>query len=99
MLKTLLKHNIQLLTDIDAGRTSDIICKHYLSDLNLFIHDLDQYPNQQLKLIQAVLQLYSYKESLLDLKVKYLELLAITNQHDRILQELMKENYPLDESL
>ena len=90
MLKSLLKQNIQLLTDIDPERASDIICKYYLSDLDLFIHDLDMYPHQQLQLIHAVLQLYSYNEQLLNLKVKYLELLAITNQHTTILAELMK---------
>lgn len=72
VLKTLIKHNIQILTEIDPSKASDIICKHYLSDLNLFIDDLNSYQHQQLKLIHAVLQLYSYKESLLPLKVKYL---------------------------
>jgi hypothetical protein len=98
-LKGILKQNIQLLTDIDSARASDIICRHYLPDLKLFIEDLEQYPVHQLKLIHAVLQLYSYSETLLSLKVKYLELLAVTGQHDTILDELMRENYALDESL
>lgn len=84
------------MTDIDAGRTSDIICKYFLPDLQLFIDDLGQYQQQQLKLIHSVLQLYHYNESLLHLKVRYLELLAITDNHEAILQELMKESYPLD---
>lgn len=44
----------------------------------MFIDDLDGYQHQQLKLVHAVLQLYSYQESMIDLKVKYLELMAIT---------------------
>jgi hypothetical protein len=36
---------------------------------------------------------------LIDLKVKYLELLASSGYHDTILSELVKENYPLDESI
>jgi len=33
------------------------------------------------------------------LKIKYLELLAITGNYSNILTELQKENYPLDESM
>jgi hypothetical protein len=76
-----------------------VICKYFLSDLNIFIDDLNAYPLEQLKLIRSVLELYAYSESLIDLKVRYLTLLAANRFHEAIFAELQKENYPLDESL
>ena len=98
-LKTVLKSNIQTFTEINAFRTTNLICRHYLPDLNMFIDDLHEYPQEQLTLIREVLELYSYGEKMHSLKVKYLQLLASEGHHDTILSELMKENYPLDESL
>jgi hypothetical protein len=98
-LRAILKENIKLFTSIDANRASDLICRYFLPDLNIFIDDLHEYPFEQLKLIHSVLQLYCYSESLMKLKIKYLELLAITGSHANILTELQKENYPLDESM
>lgn len=36
---------------------------------------------------------------MLELRLRYLELLAVTGRQQQILEEVRKENYPLDESL
>jgi len=43
-LRAILKENIKLFTSIDANRASDLICRHFLPDLNIFIDDLHEYP-------------------------------------------------------